>query len=49
MGRICSLITHNNKTDDKSMKKEIKESEVIELCPRIYTLATEHEKQSHEV
>ena len=44
MSKICSVISHNNKTEDKSLKIAIKEIDIIELCPRIYTLATEHDK-----
>lgn len=44
MSRICSIVSHNAKTDDKSLKIAIIESDIIELCPRIYTLATEHDK-----
>ena len=49
MSRICSIVSHNAKTEDKSLKIPIKESDIIELCPRIYTLATEHDKQPQKV
>jgi hypothetical protein len=44
MSKICQIIKHNEKTEDKSMKIQINEEEVVDLCPRIWTLATEHEK-----
>eukprot|EP00347_Sterkiella_histriomuscorum_P012834 403367048 len=45
MSRFCSIISKNQKSDIKDKKQVINEEEIIELCPRIYTLATEHEKQ----
>ena len=45
MSKLCSIITFNNKSENKDKKQNISEEEIMELCPRIYTLATEHEKQ----
>jgi len=44
MSRFCAIISGNTKEESKDKKQHVSEEDVMELCPRIYTLATEHEK-----
>jgi hypothetical protein len=46
MSKICRHIVWNNSNPNRKVKVE--EQEVIELCPRIWSLSTEYEKQSEE-
>jgi hypothetical protein len=44
MSRLCSIIGQNQKTDNKEKKVKIEESELLELCPRIWALTTEYDR-----
>ena len=44
MSKFCSIISMNQRTEHKEKKVKIDESELLELCPRIWSLATEYEK-----
>ena len=49
MSKYCSVITSNKKQDAKESRTTINHQDIIELCSRVYTLATEHEKQPESV
>ena len=41
ISRICAIMLFNEK--NKGQAKPVNEFEVVELCPRIWTLATEYQ------
>jgi hypothetical protein len=49
MSRLCSVIALNQKTENKDKKVKIEEQELLELCPRIWSLCTEYDKQNAKV
>lgn len=46
MSRLCSVIALNNRTEVKDKKVKIEEQELLELCPRVWSLVTEYDKQT---
>ena len=49
MSRLCSLIAQNNRTESKDKKVKIEEQELLELCPRVWALVTEYDKQPQKI
>lgn len=48
MSRLCAVIASNNKTEAKDKKVRVEEAELLELCPRIWALVTEYDKQTQK-
>jgi flavin-binding protein dodecin len=48
MSRLCAVIASNNKTDAKDKKVRVEEAELLDLCPRIWALVTEYDKQTQK-
>lgn len=48
MSRLCSIIAQNQRTENKEKKVKIEEAELLELCPRIWSLASEYDKQNQK-
>ena len=48
MGRLVSILTHNN-NHHKEGRIKVDEEELIDICPRIWTLTTEYDKQPLEI
>jgi hypothetical protein len=48
MSRLCAVIASNNKTEAKDKKVRVEEAELLDLCPRIWALVTEYDKQTQK-
>lgn len=46
MSRLCAVIAGNNRTEAKDKKVKIEEAELLDLCPRVWALVTEYDKQT---
>ena len=49
MSRLCAVIAMNNKTESKEKKVKVEEADLLDLCPRIWALVTEYDKQTQKI
>ncbi len=44
LAKLCSIISHNEKQITKEKKIKIEEVEILELCPRIWTIVQDYDR-----
>jgi hypothetical protein len=49
LARLCSIISHNEKQIAKEKRVRIEEAEILELCPRIFTILQDFDRQPSKV